>query len=106
MRGWADEAAPGAGPPRLRILTVASHGEMGRLRLADLLDGGFDVVLASTDQIDSSDLVTATVLILGSTVGFFLSGPVRHVVDRRGISQLVYAVAALGAISLLIRSTT
>ena len=64
------------------------------------------VVLASTDQIDGTDLVTATVLILGSTVGFFLSGPVRHIVDRRGISQLVYAVAALGAVSLLIRSTT
>ncbi|MBJ32265.1 MAG: hypothetical protein CL466_12825 [Acidimicrobiaceae bacterium] len=64
------------------------------------------VVLAATNQIDGSDLITASVLVLGSTVGFFLSGPVRHVVDRRGISQLVYAAAALGAVSLLIRSTT
>ena len=64
------------------------------------------VVLASTNQIDRTDLIAAIVLTLGSTGGFFLSGPVRHVVDRRGISQLVYAVAALGAISLLIRSTT
>jgi uncharacterized membrane protein YfcA len=64
------------------------------------------VVLASTNQINRTDLITATVLMLGSTVGFFLSGPARHIVDRRGISQLVYAVSALGAASLLIRSVT
>ncbi len=62
------------------------------------------VVLAAANQVGASDLVAATVLTLGSTVGFFLSGPVRHLVDRRGISQMVYAVAALGAITLLTQS--
>ncbi|MDE0730886.1 MAG: sulfite exporter TauE/SafE family protein [Longimicrobiales bacterium] len=62
------------------------------------------VVLASTNQIDRSDLVAAAVLTLAATFGFFLSGPVRHLVDRRGITQMVYAVAALGAINLLVRS--
>ncbi|MDE0730884.1 MAG: hypothetical protein OSB36_08125 [Longimicrobiales bacterium] len=46
----------------------------------------------------------AAVLTLAATFGFFLSGPVRHLVDRRGITQMVYAVAALGAINLLVRS--
>ncbi|MDG2428349.1 MAG: sulfite exporter TauE/SafE family protein [Acidimicrobiales bacterium] len=62
------------------------------------------VVLTAANQVGGSDLVAATVLTLGSTVGFVLSGPVRHVVDRRGISQMVYAVASLGAITLLVRS--
>jgi uncharacterized membrane protein YfcA len=62
------------------------------------------VVLASTNQIDRSDLVAAAVLTLAATFGFFLSGPVRHLVDRRGITQMVYAAAALGAINLLVRS--
>ena len=64
------------------------------------------VALASANQIDRSDLVAATVLLLAATVGFFLSGPLRHLVDRRGVTQMVYAVAALGAINLLVRSVT
>ncbi|MBH99959.1 MAG: hypothetical protein CL467_05060 [Acidimicrobiaceae bacterium] len=62
------------------------------------------VVLASTNQIDRTALITAGVLVFAAAVGFLLSGPIRHFVDRRGITQLVYAVAALGAVSLLIRS--
>ena len=63
-------------------------------------------VLASTNQIDGTALIAASVLVIGGGVGFLLSGPIRHVVDRKGITKLVYSVAALGAVSLLIRSMT
>ncbi len=63
-------------------------------------------VLVSANQVGRSDLVAAAVLTPAGTAGFFLSGPIRHVVDRRGITQMVYAATAIGALNLLIRSVT
>ena len=63
-------------------------------------------VLVSANQVGRSDLVAAAVLTPAGTAGFFLSGPIRHVVDRRGITQMVYAAAAIGALNLLVRSVT
>ena len=64
------------------------------------------ITLAFANEIDRSDLAVATVLASAAVVGIVLSGPLRHVVDRRGVAQAVYAVGALGAIALLIRSLT
>ena len=46
----------------------------------------------------------AAVLTLAATFGFFLSGPAPSFGGPTGIAQMVYAVAALGAINLLVRS--
>ncbi|MEC9427436.1 MAG: sulfite exporter TauE/SafE family protein [Actinomycetota bacterium] len=64
------------------------------------------VTLTFANEIDRSDLAVATVLTSGAVVGIVLSGPLRHVVDRRGVAQAVYAVGALGAVALLVRSLT
>ena len=64
------------------------------------------ITLALANEIDRSDLVVAAVLALAAVVGIVLSGPLRHVVDRRGVAQAVYAVGALGAVALLVRSLT
>ena len=64
------------------------------------------ITLAFANEIDRSDLAVAAVLTSGAVVGIVLSGPLRHVVDRRGVAQAVYAVGALGAVALLARSLT
>jgi len=61
-------------------------------------------VLAVAGQIDIFHLVAAAVFVAAAFAGFLISGPVRHVVDRRGTTQIVYAVSVAGAITLLIRS--
>jgi hypothetical protein len=38
--------------------------------------------------------------------GLELPTPVRHLVDRQGITQIIYLIAALGAICLLTQSAT
>ena len=62
--------------------------------------------LTAANEIDRSHLGVAAVLGCAATAGIFLSGPLRHVVDRRGAAQAVYAVGALGAVTLLVRSLT
>lgn len=64
------------------------------------------LTLALADGIDRSDLVVAAVLASAGVVGIVLSGPLRHFVDRRGVAQAAYAVGALGAVALLVRSLT
>ena len=64
------------------------------------------ITLAFANEIDRSDLAVATVLASAAVIGIVLSGPLRHVVDRRGVAQAVYAVGALGAVALLVRSLT
>jgi uncharacterized membrane protein YfcA len=64
------------------------------------------VTLTAANEIDRSHLAVAAVLACAATAGLFLSGPLRHVVDRRGAAQAVYAVGALGAVALLVRSLT
>lgn len=64
------------------------------------------IALASANEIDRSDLAVATVLASAAIAGIVLSGPLRNVVDRRGVAQAVYAVGALGASALLVRSLT
>tara|TARA_B110000438_G_scaffold302396_1_gene359951 strand:+ start:152 stop:868 length:717 start_codon:yes stop_codon:yes gene_type:complete len=64
------------------------------------------VTLTAANEIDRSNLGVAAVLGCAATAGIFLSGPLRHVVDRRGAAQAVYAVGALGAVTLLVRSLT
>ncbi|MDG2428652.1 MAG: sulfite exporter TauE/SafE family protein [Acidimicrobiales bacterium] len=63
-------------------------------------------VLAFTNQIDGVHLVAAPVLLAAAIIGFFLSGPLRQVIDRQGITQFVYAIAVLGSLTLLVRSLT
>ncbi len=62
------------------------------------------IVLATAGQIHGFHLVAASVFVLAAITGFFISGPIRHVVDRRGTTQIVRAVSVAGAITLLIRS--
>ena len=64
------------------------------------------ITLAFANEIDRSDLAVATVLASAAVIGIVLSGPLRHVVDRRGVAQAVYTVGALGAVALLVRSLT
>ena len=62
------------------------------------------ITLASVNEIGGSHLVAAAVLVCAGSAGIILSGPLRQVVDRRGVARAVYAVAVLGAVALLIRS--
>lgn len=63
-------------------------------------------VLGATNQIESSHLLAAAVFVSAAVVGLLISGPIRHVVDRRGTTKIVYAVSVIGALTLLIRSLT
>jgi uncharacterized membrane protein YfcA len=63
-------------------------------------------VLAFTNQIHGVHLVAAPVLLTAAIFGFLLREPLRHLVDRRGATQFIHGIAALGSLALLIRSLT
>ncbi len=100
-----------AGIPLVPLALVMSHYQGPRFR-STLNGWGMTMAIVSVmtlafaNEIDRSDLAVAAVLALAAVVGIALSGPLRHIVDRRGVAQAVYAVGALGAVALLVRSLT
>ena len=62
------------------------------------------VVLIVAGEVATSHLKLASYTLIGALIGFKISGPLRHLVDRKGITEITYAISALGSMILLIRS--
>ena len=106
LAGFMGTSVGVGGPPIALVLNDASGPEIRSTLSAFFLIGTTMslVVLTAFGEFGGDDLMVSAWLVLPVLVGYFLSGPLRPVLDRGWLAPAVYVLSTVAAITLLVRS--